>query len=154
MKFIVDAMLGRLATWMRILGCDAAYQPVIGDREIVERARREDRTILTRDTLLIRRRYAREHSFLVAGDDYRDQLRQVVRRFGIDVRGSLLTRCLRCNVSLRPVAKAIARGLVPPYVFATQAAFEHCPTCRKIYWGATHRAQMMSQLEETLGPGE
>ena len=59
MRFFADAMVGRLAKWLRILGCDVAYAPEISDREIAERGRREGRVILTRDTLLIRRREPR-----------------------------------------------------------------------------------------------
>ena len=55
-KFIADAMLGKLARWMRVLGCDVEYFPSIGDRELVELAARSGRLILTRDTLLVRRR--------------------------------------------------------------------------------------------------
>ncbi len=87
-KFIADAMLGKLARWLRVLGCDVEYFPLIGDAELVARASRTGRLILTRDTLLVRRRGARDNHFFVAGDHFRDQLRQVVERFGIDPAGA------------------------------------------------------------------
>src|SRR4030042_153616 len=49
-RFIADVMLGKLATWMRLLGCDVEYFPKISDEDLVERAFRTGRVILTRDT--------------------------------------------------------------------------------------------------------
>ena len=64
-RFFADSMLGKLATWLRVLGCDVEYEREIGDFELEQRARREGRIILTRDTLLIRRRGVRDRFFLV-----------------------------------------------------------------------------------------
>jgi hypothetical protein len=61
--FIADAMLGRLAKWMRIIGCDVEYFSEISDNEISERAFHSGRIILTRDTMLIRRKINRKNSF-------------------------------------------------------------------------------------------
>jgi len=150
MKFIADAMLGRLATWMRIIGCDVEYHPHIPDDEIIERASREGRIILTRDTLLARRKKVRRNHFFVRGDSYRHQLRQVVRHFGLDPYASLLTRCLRCNTILAPVEKSDIRRKIPSYVFRTNKTFRSCPSCGRIYWGATHREHMLRHLREIL----
>lgn len=38
MRFIADTMLGRLAKWMRVIGCDVAYYRKIGDGELVDQA--------------------------------------------------------------------------------------------------------------------
>jgi uncharacterized protein with PIN domain len=149
--FIVDAMLGRLARWLRIMGCDTEYFPEIGDAELVARSERSGRLILTRDRLLIRRRHARDHSFLVEGDHYRDQLRQVAAAFAIDPWARFLTRCPECNAPLGDLDREMAEQLVPPYVFATQSLFHLCPECGRIYWGGTHRERMVEELREILG---
>ena len=146
MKFIADAMLGRLAKWMRIAGYDVEYSPQIEDAEIAARGLRDERVILTRDRLLIRRRTVRNNHFFVRGDRYREQLRQVVRHYPVDIRKQMLTRCLRCNTLLVPVPRSSLRQKVPHYVFATQETFETCPSCRRIYWGATHREAMVREL--------
>jgi uncharacterized protein with PIN domain len=39
---MVDAMLGRLARWLRILGCDAAFDAEISDSDLVRGALEED----------------------------------------------------------------------------------------------------------------
>jgi predicted nuclease of predicted toxin-antitoxin system len=63
-RFIADVMLGKLATWLRLLGCDVEYLPEISDEDLVEMAYRSGRVILTRDLQLIRRRKARDNHFL------------------------------------------------------------------------------------------
>ncbi len=150
-RFIADAMLGKLARWLRVMGCDVEYSPEIGDAELVERAESSGRLILTRDTLLVRRRRARANHFFVEGDHFRVQLRQVARAFAIDPFGRFLSRCLECNALLRDIDRAAAEGRVPPYVFATQEQFRVCPACGRLYWGGTHRERMMAELKEMLG---
>ena len=150
MKFFADAMLGKLAKWLRILGCDVEYRARIGDDELIDAALSSGRTILTRDTRLVRRRGARENHFFVRGDGYAEQLRQVVDAFGIDPAGGLFTRCVRCNEPLAPAARESLRDAVPPYVFRTQEIFRSCPSCGRIYWGATHREAMRRHLARIL----
>ncbi len=151
-RFIADAMLGKLAKWLRIIGCDVAYDPEISDRDIAERGRREGRVILTRDTLLARRRDARDNCFLVEGDSYRDQLRRVVERFSIDPQAGLFSRCVRCNEPLGDADKTWVAGKVPPYVYETQDSFGTCTRCGRIYWKATHWEEMGRHLRAILAP--
>lgn len=146
MKFIADAMLGRLARWMRVIGYDVTYVPDISDKELIETAAAEGRLILTRDTLLARRRSVRKNHYFIRGDDYRDQLRSVMERFPIDASVQPFSRCLLCNRSLTPLGKEKAKGAVPPYVYETQNVFASCPSCGRIYWGATHVEEMKKVL--------
>jgi len=146
----VDAMLGRLATWLRILVVDAEYERAIEDEELIERAIREDRVVLTRDTLLARRRLLRGRVFLVHGDCFEDQVREVVRCFGLKLDRSF-TRCVRCNVALKEISRDSVEGQVPPYVFFTQGRFSTCPSCGRMYWAGTHRAEMERKIREMLG---
>ncbi len=153
-RFIADVMLGRLATWLRLLGCDVEYFHSIPDEELVERAARTGRVILTRDRELVRRRKARDNHFLVRGDGYRDQLRQVVRRFSIDPSARVLTRCLRCNVPLESIDRSEVRGKVPPFVYETQRDFKTCGLCGRIYWRGTHRFEALRFAREMLEDGD
>ena len=146
MRFAVDKMLGRLARWLRIIGQDVAYGPHLSGTTLLGTARREGRTILTRDTRVLRRRDLPPHLFIVS-DRFREQLHQVVTQYGIDVYACLLTRCLECNVALVEVARPRVQGRVPPYVWATQARFHVCPRCDRVFWAATHLERMRAELE-------
>ncbi len=150
-RFIADAMLGKLATWLRLLGCDVEYLPRMSDDDIVERAFLTGRVILTRDTELIRRRKARGHHFFVRGDGYRCQLRQVVERFSLAPFDRIMTRCLRCNEMLVPADRGTVRERVPHYVYETHQEFMTCGHCGRIYWKGTHRDKALSEVRRIFG---
>ncbi len=149
-RFIADSMLGRLATWLRVLGYDTAYDAGITDSELIRRAKREGRIILTRDRRLLKRKGIGE-ALLIRSDHFREQLREVVSHFGLDPRSGFLTLCIRCNTPLEDIRKEEVRDRVPPYVFRTQEDFMICPRCGRIYWGATHRERMEEEIRELFG---
>ncbi len=143
-RFIVDVMLGRLARWLRVLGYDTLYSSEMDDAELAQRARDEDRILLTRDVEVARRRGLRV--LLLADDQIEGQLREVVRRLHLSTEEAF-SRCITCNVPLADLERAQAREWVPPYVFATQTRFRRCPTCGKVYWRGTHWAHMHEVLQ-------
>jgi hypothetical protein len=145
MRFAADKMLGRLARWLRVIGQDVAYGPELSGLVLLRVARGEGRTVLTRDTRLLRRRDLPPHLFIVS-DHFREQLRQVVAAFGLDA-SHLLTRCLDCNAALEEVERARVRARVPPHVWRTQGRFWSCPKCHRVFWPATHLDRMRSELE-------
>jgi len=144
MKFVADAMLGRLAKWLRILGHDTAYFPDLEDRELVRLARAEDRVLLTRDTELARRRGLR--SLLVESDRFEEQLGQLLRDLSLDMESP--PRCARCNALLAAIDKAAAKGRVPPYVYRRHSDFTLCPACDKVHWRGTHWQRMRERIDQ------
>ncbi|MDX1632550.1 MAG: Mut7-C RNAse domain-containing protein [Thermoanaerobaculia bacterium] len=147
-RLLADAMLGGLAKWLRILGLDVAYDPELDDAGVVDRAREEDRWILTRDRRLVKRREARDRHLLIDSVHVPEQVRQVVDALDLDVdRERLFSRCVRCNRPLEPIPAAEARSEVPPYVAKTQDRFRQCPDCERIFWPATHVGRMRKKLD-------
>jgi len=54
-RFIVDAMLGKLATWLRLTGHDTFYSTKVHDDELLQIALEQNRVLLTSDAILSRR---------------------------------------------------------------------------------------------------
>ena len=77
-RFLVDRMLGRLAAYLVMLGYDARFISERQRLKIGETARREGRTIVSRDTRLARRKNLPPF-VLIQDDQPLNQLKQVVR---------------------------------------------------------------------------
>ncbi len=145
-KFAADRMLGRLVKWLRVLGCDVIYGPHLTGYGLIRAARAEGRLILTRDRRL-KQKQPPEFIFLES-DLYEAQLRQLIRDCGLKWGERLFSRCLLCNSVLQARAKESVEKLVPPYVFSSQEHFSWCPTCRRVYWPATHQQKMLDALQK------
>jgi uncharacterized protein len=143
-KFAADRMLGRLVKWLRITGQDVIYGPHLTGYGLIRTARAENRLILTRDRSLKQKQPP--PLLFIESDHYRDQLRQVVRECGLQLGENLFTRCIECNSALQSTPKEKVQTAVPPYVFSSQEKFFSCPTCRRVYWPATHHQKMLDEL--------
>lgn len=138
-------MLGRLATWLRLLGFDASYGAHLSGRPLIRHARAEGRVVLTRDHKLSRELNLPPLLF-IESDHFREQLRQVVEAFDLIGATQPLSRCSRCNKLLEIVAKNDVAAIVPPYTLETQSRFARCPRCRRVYWPATHLERMQREM--------
>lgn len=148
--FIADAMLGRLARALRMLGLDTSYRPDIDDTELKMTALREGRAILTRDHEVADTSLP-VTVLLVESDHVEEQLLQTARAFRIAAGGKLFSRCLICNVEVEDVEKCEVRERVPEDVDQTQERFSRCPSCGRVYWAATHVERAREWLERVLG---
>lgn len=153
MKFIADAMLGRLAKWLRLMGFDVLYYPDIRDKELIKIAREQERTILTRDTRLVKSRGIKKPVF-IESDDISDQLLQIKDKLNF-CDASPLGRCEICNGSLSDVAeKKEIRDLVPDFVYHNFDSFVRCAACGKVYWEGSHYRKIRETIGEILHSSE
>jgi hypothetical protein len=143
---LADAMLGKLARWLRLLGYDTVYMHD-EDIAIAYRARAEGRVLLTRDRELAKRRGL--ETVLVEAQQLEPQLAQVVGEVGRPP-AEALPRCMECNAPLEEITREEARPHVPPYVARTQHEFRRCPKCGRITWPGTHWEGIRQRLDRVL----
>ena len=150
-RFALDAMLGRLARWLRVLGLDATWSADIADAALVRHALDEGRWLLTRDRALSEEwRVPRIH--LVESEQPLEQLREIFDAFALREGVQLFARCTRCNAPIEALLRALAAPHVPPGVLARNERFWRCPRCERIYWEGSHVDRMRRTLERVLGP--
>ena len=149
MRFVADCMLGKLARWLRALGLDVQYSSKTGDDELLNIARREGRTLLTRDTRLLGRAKA-VSALRITSEKWDEQVIQVLSAFDLKDEVRPFSRCLDCNRTLKLLAKDEARNLVAPFVFEHARAFALCPNCGRVFWTGTHFEDMRSKINAIL----
>lgn len=143
-----DEMLGRLATWLRLLGYDVAYLRR-SEAGAVERAHVDGRVLVTRASQL-----AEQYppSILIGANDVRGQLAEVLAALGQPPRRErFFTRCARCNLLLEPVARDAVGDQVPALALRSFADFTRCPGCRRIYWPGGHLERFLRAVDDVLG---
>lgn len=145
--FAVDMNVGKLATLLRMAGFDTFYQNEISDPELIEVALREKRILLSKDKDLLKRKEVVFGS-LVREVQPEKQLAEIVHLFGLKEQFKPLSRCLRCNVLLPPVAKERIIDRLKPLTKKYYDSFRQCPSCRRIYWPGTHRDNMLIVLNK------
>lgn len=145
MKFVADAMVGRLAKWLRILGFDTTYFKGGSSRELLSVGRREGRIILTRNRTLHEKNPSAV--LLLRSETLAHQVRQVVEELCLQQDIRPFSRCSECNSLLQPKSKQDSRGHVPFFVYQTHDRFGYCPKCDRFYWEGTHHREMVKELE-------
>lgn len=146
-RFLADAMLGRLARWLRLLGFDTAWDAAIADADVARRALEEERIVLTRDRALPEE-WRLPRVVVLRSEATGEQLRELARLFPLRETAQPFTRCSRCNALLDDVSADAVAASVPPRIAATQARFLRCRGCGHVYWEGSHVARIRRALED------
>lgn len=140
-RFILDAHLGKLAKYLRMLGFDTLYRNDYGDEEIIEIAFRENRIILTRDKQLLgSARVIR--GYFVRSTEKHAQLKEVVNKFDLYSQFLSFTRCMTCNTRLVPVSSNEIKNKINADTARIFNQFFYCDSCDKVYWKGSHFERM------------
>jgi uncharacterized protein with PIN domain len=149
MKLLCDQMLGSLAKWLRIFGLDTFYaNSEITDEELLEIAKKENRTIITRDKELTQK--AKKENIEVIQIkiiDLEEQINQVLNLIKIDKK-LILTRCTICNSLVKKINKSEVEGKVPRKVFENNDKFWFCNKCNKFYWTGSHYDKINEKINK------
>ena len=137
-RFEVDAMLVKLAHYLRVLGCDAEYDLEASLATRIERADAQGRVFLTRNHRIRHQEREPARMLLLGSEDPVEQLCEVIAATGVDPQARLFSRCIRCNVALEDVEKDAVVARVPERVFETYRRFYSCPRCGTTFWKGSH----------------
>ncbi|HID81924.1 MAG TPA: twitching motility protein PilT [Chromatiales bacterium] len=149
--FIVDANLGALARYLRLLGIDCLYQNNYSDNEVATISDEQQRTVLTRDRTLLQRKII-THGYFVRADKPLIQTKEVLKRFDLYRSLAPFTRCTRCNGILKPVEKESIMERLEPLTKKYYDDFLICPDCQQIYWEGSHQQRAKILVNELMKP--
>ena len=148
--FLLDVHLGRLASYLRLLGFDTAYpREDPGDPALVSQAVEEHRFLLTCDRHLLMHRALR-WGRCVRSRSPVEQAAEVLDALGLHDSAKPFTRCMECNGLLVPPSAEQVRRESPPLVRLRlgldPAHYKCCAECHRLYWPGTHWERMKKLL--------
>lgn len=156
-KFLTDAMYGKLTRFLRIFGYDTVYaddlEVVFGivpvpDEKLAEYALETNRIIITRDYSFYKKN--RDRSIFLEGEGVYNYLHQLKNKLNLEFNFNMgNARCSICNSELEKVAdKNKIINDVKPQTFQYYKEFYQCinPKCKKVYWKGTHIEKIIKKL--------
>ncbi|MBE9111519.1 Mut7-C ubiquitin/RNAse domain-containing protein [Nodosilinea sp. LEGE 07298] len=153
-KFVLDVHLGKLATYLRLLGFDALYRNDYEDEELAQISSQQQRILLTQDRGLLKRSLV-IHGYIVRSHAPEEQAKEVLERFQLRDAVAPLERCPRCNGQLAAVDKAEISDRIPPLTRLHYDEFARCQSCGQIYWKGAHYdriQQLVKRVTVSSGP--
>ena len=140
-RFIVDAMLGKLAKKLRLLGFDSLFFSDIEDNKLAEMAKKDNRVVITKDSRLVQ--ILKKHHIDTIEINTENEIEQIyqislarkLEKFTIHGGSS---RCTICNGELQSVEKNEIENKIPKGVLEINNEFWMCKDCKKLYWEGTH----------------
>ena len=151
-KFVLDGHLGKLATYLRLLGFDVIYENDANDRKLAEISCRDERVLLTRDRGLLMRSIV-VHGYWVRSKSPRQQLTEVIQRYSLVQHIRPFARCPHCNTELKFVAKEEIYDRLELKTQLFYDDFRICLSCDQIYWKGSHVQRMEALFDEILEGG-
>lgn len=122
LKFLCDVMLGKLGRWLRMMGHDTEIaSDDLEDRELINRAEEEERTIITRD-LDLKKMNSSIDVFLLDRKEFESQIKEVFSFFDLKTYFPDGSRCSHCNGELKKLSNN-------EWI---------CKRCNHKYWKGSH----------------
>jgi uncharacterized protein with PIN domain len=137
LRFVLDAHLGRLALYLRLLGFDAIFNNDSSDGELVTISLEENRILLARDQSLIERGQV-THGYWVRNSRPREQAAEVVRRFDLQGQIAPFRRCARCNTLLETAGRKTGAPRLSDRTRERRDSPKRCPRCARSYRRGAH----------------
>ncbi|MEW5872649.1 MAG: Mut7-C RNAse domain-containing protein [Chloroflexota bacterium] len=140
-RFVLDNHLGKLAVYLRLLGFDVAYRNNFQDEELAQVSSRERRILLTRDRRLLMRSLVTQ-GYSVRALEPRQQVIEILNRYGLYPAITPFGRCVHCNALLQSAPKEEVLERLEPLTRLYFDEFQRCPACGQVYWQGSHFEHM------------
>jgi len=161
MKFLADAMLGKLARFLRIFGYDTIYASdlidhyhanPVPDKKINEYAVWSKRIVITKDLPFYKE--IKENAVLLEGEGVYNYLNQLKHKLNLDYEFNMeKARCSVCNSNLRKIYdKNSIKDHVKHETFRNYNDFFQCENfnCQKVFWNGPHIADIIKKLGDEI----
>jgi len=145
-RFILDVHLGKLALILRLLGFDAKFPGNIPDEELAQISSQENRILLTRDTMLLKRSIV-THGCYLHSQDPEEQAIEILDRLDLRNSAKPFSRCPGCGAFLKRVNKDDILQRLEPLTRKYYSEFSICSECDKIYWKGSHYRPIIELLK-------
>ncbi|MGD0339491.1 MAG: Mut7-C RNAse domain-containing protein [Bacteroidota bacterium] len=145
-RFVLDVHLGKLASFLRMLGFDTLYDSGVTDTQLLDISVKEERTLLSKDRELLKNETL-TRGYRVLSDDPREQIEEILHRFDLFSSTSPFSRCIRCNTPLEPIRKEKIVDRLPLKVQQFYDEFFYCDKCDQIFWKGSHYEKMRSFID-------
>ncbi len=160
-RFVVDAMLGKLSLWLRLVGYDTLYSTEIHDDALLAIAEEEGRYLLTADASLNQRAGDRGIDSMLLRGSVDERVTRVFQEFGISPRiDPSKSRCSKCNGELTEIGaseKERVKDLVFDDTYNHYEKFWLCNDCQSVFFQGGQWENMqryMARIEKLMGTRE
>ncbi len=143
-------MLGKLTRWLRMFGHDVEYTGSMDDKELIQKAKKESRVLLTRDLELYKQAIAKgAEAFLIESPNQTANLASLAKRFRFKLEVNMrVSRCPKCNGKIKVVPKSSIANKIRTTTSSNYDEFWQCQSCGQIYWRGAHWKRIDKTLEE------
>ena len=142
-------MLGTIAKKLRIFGFDCRYHCTIQDDDLVLAAKKEERTIITKDVRLATN--ANQYNITtihLKTHTEKEQLIEIAHKLDWKKFDLSYSRCSLCNGILKKVPKQLVIEKIPPKITEHIDEFWKCKDCSHVYWVGTHIRNLEKLIAE------
>ncbi|TKJ41887.1 hypothetical protein CEE37_04780 [candidate division LCP-89 bacterium B3_LCP] len=145
-SFILETELFPLCKALRMLGFDALCRSDLSHRDAIARSIEERRVWVLKSPATPGLHYGIKY-FLLETDEVPDQLDEIDEQYTIREGVTYFSRCLKCNLLLTAIPEEKLLNKVPERILQNFNKFQHCTSCKRIYWQGSHLKRMRQKLE-------
>ncbi|MFO8018459.1 MAG: DUF5615 family PIN-like protein [Promethearchaeia archaeon] len=157
MRFLLDAMFGKLTRFLRMFGYDAIYagelrdyfgEDPVPDKKLLEYARSHERIIITRDFPFYKIA-GKSRAVYIDGEDVYINLQKLKKKLNLSYRVDMdSARCSVCNSPLSKIDKEKAKDSINQNSLKYFHEFYQCQNCEKIFWEGSHIERILKNLKK------